>query len=72
MRVPSVPESLGASDRFTSQRIDPCSIRASETPSARISSRRWATYAFAISGAFSRLPMIGLVTISISGMPARL
>ena len=72
VRVPSPPSPAGASDRFTSARIEPWSIRASETPSATISSRSWATYAFAISGAFSRVPMIGLVTISISGMPARL
>ena len=31
-------------------------MRASETPSATIRSRSWATYALAISGAFSRAP----------------
>jgi hypothetical protein len=72
VRVPRVPVPAGASERFTSARIEPWSIRASETPRATISARSCATYAFAISGAFSRAPMIGLVTISMRGMPARL
>ncbi len=38
-RVPSTPESRGDSDRFTSQRSEPWSIRTSETPSARSRSR---------------------------------
>ncbi len=47
-------------------------MRTSETPSPRSRSRSWATYALATSGAFSRVPGIVLVTISINGMPARL
>ena len=71
-RVPNFSVPLGRSDRFTSQRIWPCSMRASETPSALMSSRSSATYALATSGARSPAPSIGLVTISMSGMPARL
>ena len=72
VRVPSTPEPFGASERFTSARRLPWSIRASETPSATIRSRSWLTYARATAGAFSPAPVIGLVTISMSGMPARL
>ena len=71
-RVPKVSVPCGRSDRLTSQRIWPLSIRASETPRDLISSRSSATYALATSGARSPAPTIGLVTISISGMPARL
>ena len=59
-------------ERLASQRSDPCSIRASLTPRARIRSRSADTYALATSGARSPAPTIGLVTISISGIPARL
>ena len=72
LRVPNFSRPCGRSDRLTSQRIWPISIRASDTPSALISSRSSATYALATSGARAPVPSIGLVTISISGMPARL
>ncbi len=72
LRVPNFVAPLGISDRLTSQRIWPISMRASDTPRARMSSRSSATYARATSGARSPAPSIGLVTISISGMPARL
>ena len=73
VRVPSgASPAVGRSDTFASQRSEPCSIRTSETPSARSRSRRVDTYARATSGARSPVPAIGLVTISISGMPARL
>ena len=73
-RGPSVssPVSRGASERFTSQRSEPCSIRTSLTPRPSSRSRSCATYALATSGTISRVPRIGLVTISMSGMPARL
>lgn len=71
-RVPNFSVPFGRSDRFTSQRICPISMRASDTPSALMTSRSSRTYAFATSGARSPAPSIGLVTISMSGMPARL
>jgi hypothetical protein len=71
VRVPhSWPGRL--SEVFTSQRIEPCSIRTSETSSARMMSRSSVTYAFATCGARAPMPGTGLVTISTSGMPARL
>ena len=72
VRIPSPPSPLGDSDRFTSQRSDPCSMRTSLTPRPSNISRSWPTYALATDGALSRVPMIGLVTISMRGMPARL
>ncbi len=72
LRVPNLSAPFGISDRLTSQRIWPISMRASDTPSARMSSRSSRTYARATSGARSPAPVIGLVTISMSGMPARL
>ncbi|CAM5675269.1 hypothetical protein STENM36S_03274 [Streptomyces tendae] len=72
LRVPNFSRPCGRSDRFTSQRIWPISMRASDTPRARMSSRSSRTYARATSGARSPAPSIGLVTISMSGMPARL
>ena len=71
VRVPhSSPGRL--SEVLTSQRSEPCSIRTSETPSERITSRSSVTYARATSGASAPVPGTGLVTISTSGMPARL
>jgi hypothetical protein len=72
VRVPKASWPIGRSDRLTSQRIEPCSMRTSETPSDSSSSRRWATYARATCGASRPAPSIGLVTISITGTPARL
>ena len=60
------------SDVFTSHRSEPCSIRTSETPSVRITSRSSVTYARATSGASAPVPGTGFVTTSTSGMPARL
>ncbi len=57
---------------LTSQRIEPCSIRTSETPRPRITFRSSVTYALATSGASAPRPGTGFVTISTSGMPARL
>ena len=37
--VPHCPDPAGAIDVLTSQRSEPCSIRTSDTPSARIRSR---------------------------------
>jgi hypothetical protein len=70
-----VPHSLAPrriSETLTSQRIEPCSMRTSETSSDRTSSRSSVAYARATSGARSPVPGIGLVTISTSGIPARL
>jgi hypothetical protein len=47
-------------------------MRTSDTPSARSSSRSWVMYARATFGAAAPVPKTGLVTISISGTPARL
>ncbi len=55
-RVPNFSVPLGRSDRLTSQRIWPISMRASETPRALISSRSSATYALATSGHGLRPP----------------
>jgi hypothetical protein len=62
----------GISETLTSQRIEPCSIRTSETFSERTSSRSSVAYALATSGALSPVAVIGLVTISTSGIPALL
>ena len=72
VRRPYAVSPRGRSDTLASQRSEPCSIRTSETPSARIRSRSCETYARATCGANSPVPSIGLVTISIRGMPARL
>ena len=72
VRVPNSAWPIGLSDRFESHRIEPWSIRTSETPKARNRSRSAVTYALAISGARAPAPSIGLLTISISGTPARL
>jgi hypothetical protein len=56
VRVPSAPEPFGASDRLTSQRIEPWSMRTSETPRDLIRSRSAVTYARATSGARARCP----------------
>jgi hypothetical protein len=72
LRVPQTPEPAGDSDTFTSQRSEPCSIRTSETPRPRSTSRSSVTYARPTSGASAPVPGTGLVTISTSGMPARL
>ena len=72
VRVPSTSEPRGDSDVFTSARSEPSSIRTSETPSERSRSRSSVTYARATSGARNPVPGTGLVTISTSGMPARL
>ncbi len=72
VRVPQRPEPRGDSEVFTSARSEPSSIRTSETPSARSRSRSSVTYTRATSGAAAPVPSIGLVTISTSGMPARL
>lgn len=56
-RVPKVSVPWGRSDRLTSQRIWPISMRASETPSALMSSRSSATYALATSGARAAGPL---------------
>ncbi len=72
LRVPNASLPCGRRDRFTSQRSCPISILASETPRVLISSRSSATYARATSGARAPAPVIGLVTISMRGMPARL
>ena len=50
-------DAVRRSERFTSHRIWPCSIRASDTPRARISSRSSATYALATSGARAPVPV---------------
>lgn len=47
-------------------------MRTSDTPSERTSSRSSVAYARATSGARSPVAAMGLVTISTSGMPARL
>ena len=72
VRVPNSVASLAISDTFASQRSEPWSIRTSDTSSARSRSRSAVTYARATSGARAPVPAIGLVTISISGTPARL
>ena len=72
LRVPRIPEPAGESETLTSQRSEPCSIRTSLTPSERSSSRSSVTYARPTSGARAPVPKTGLVTISTSGMPARL
>ena len=72
VRVPNSSWPMGRSDRLESTRMEPWSMRASETPSALTRSRSADTYARATSGARSPAPMMGLVTISISGTPARL
>ncbi len=72
VRVPHSSDPMSAIDVFTSQRIEPSSIRTSETSSDRRTSRSSVTYALATSGARNPVPGTGLVTISTSGMPARL
>jgi hypothetical protein len=72
VRVPNSLDPFGMSDTFASQRSDPWSIRTSETARARSRSRSAVTYVRATSGARAPVPTIGLVTISISGTPARL
>ena len=67
-----MPDPISEIDVFTSQRIEPSSIRTSETSSVRSTSRSSVTYALATSGARNLVPGTGLVTISTSGMPARL
>jgi hypothetical protein len=57
---------------LTSHRSEPCSIRTSLTPSERSSSRSSVTYARPTTGASAPVPATGFVTISTSGMPARL
>ena len=72
VRVPHWLAPRGASEVFTSQRSEPSSIRTSETPRERSRSRSSVTYSRAATGASSPVPVTGLVTISTSGMPARL
>jgi hypothetical protein len=72
VRMPNSTDPFGISDTFASHRNDPWSIRTSDTPSVRSRSRSAVTYARATSGARAPVPTIGLVTISISGTPARL
>jgi len=72
VRSPNSVAPFGISETFASHRSEPCSIRTSETPRLSIRSRRNDTYAFATCGAFAPVPVIGLVTISTSGVPARL
>lgn len=71
VRVPSTLD-RGFSDTFASQRSEPWSIRTSDTSSASSRSRSMLTYARATAAALSPGTSIVLVTISISGMPARL
>ena len=66
--VPSGSVPTGRIDTFASTRIDPSSIFTSETPIAWRTPRSSPTYA----RAWSALRMSGLLTISMSGTPARL
>ena len=70
VRVPSAPEPFGASDRLTSQRIEPWSMRTSETPRDLTRSRSAVTYARASFGARAPVSGIIFVSMSICGTPA--
>ena len=72
LRVPHSAAPRRFSDTFTSHRRLPCSIRTSEAPSERTTSRSSVTYARATRGASAPVPGTGFVTISTSGIPARL
>ncbi len=72
VRVPSGASAEVRRDTFASQRSEPWSIRTSETPSPRSTSRNVDTYARATSATLAPVPVTGRVTISMSGMPARL
>lgn len=72
VRVPSDEDPDGFSETFASHRSDPWSIRTSDTSSASSRSRNMLTYARATAAAFAGGTSIVLVTISISGIPARL
>ncbi len=72
VRVPNSVAPVGVSERLTSQRIEPWSMRDVGDAQALSESRSAATYARATSGARTPVPTMGLVTISMSGTPARL